>query len=204
MSYSNHSSPLSFILTVIPGAEDAQFCIAFPFRTMYFSAVLGNITLLLGIRMDPSLHLPMFYFLSVLAAIDVVLTASTMPKLLSIFWFCFHEIDFEGCVAQIFFIHSFSTVESGVLLTVAFDRYLAICNLLCYSDILIGPTIATAPSITPPSPSLGTPSQAWCNSSHALQGSTPLLSAALPPRSASPLWPGGFPWQTLALQKKET
>ncbi|NXU21598.1 O52K1 protein, partial [Thalassarche chlororhynchos] len=124
-----------------PGLEDIQFWIAFPLCTMYFMAVLGNITLLLVIRMDPSLHLPMFYFLSMLAAIDLVLTTSTMPKLLSIFWFRSHEIDFEGCVAHMFFIHSFSTVESGVLLTMAFDRHLAICKPLHYSAILTGPTI---------------------------------------------------------------
>ncbi|NXW07894.1 O52K1 protein, partial [Fregetta grallaria] len=141
MSYPNHSGPSSFILTGIPGLEDAHFWIAFPFCTMYFMAVLGNITLLLVIRMDPSLHLPMFYFLSMLAAIDLVLTTSTMPKLLGIFWFHSHEINFEGCVAQMFFIHSFSTVESGVLLTMAFDRYLAICKPLHYSAILTGPTI---------------------------------------------------------------
>ncbi|XP_032855275.1 olfactory receptor 52K2-like [Tyto alba] len=142
MSYPNHSSPLPFILAGIPGLEDVQFWIAFPFCAMYFMAVLGNITLLLVIRMETSLHLPMFYFVSMLAATDLVITTSTMPKLLSIFWFRFHEIDFEGCVAQMFFIHSFSMVESGVLLTMAFDRYLAICKPLHYSAILTGPTIA--------------------------------------------------------------
>ncbi|KFQ44115.1 Olfactory receptor 52J3, partial [Nestor notabilis] len=134
--------PSSFILTGIPGLEDAQFWIAFPFCTVYFMAVLGNITLLLVIRMDPNLHLPMFYFLSILAAIDLLLTTSTVPKLLSIFWFQSHEITFEGCVAQMFFIHSFSTAESGVLLAMALDRYLAICKPLHYSAILTGPTIA--------------------------------------------------------------
>ncbi|NXF40208.1 O52D1 protein, partial [Nyctibius bracteatus] len=142
MSFQNHSSPSSFILTGIPGLEDAHFWIAFPFCTMYFMAMLGNITLLLVIRMDPSLHLPMFHLLSMLAAIDLVLTTSTMPKLLSNFWFHSHEIDFEGCVAQMFFIHSFSIMESGVLLTMAFDRYLAICKPLRYSAILTGLTVA--------------------------------------------------------------
>nr|XP_013811047.1 PREDICTED: olfactory receptor 52K2-like [Apteryx mantelli mantelli] len=142
MPYLNHSSPSSFILTGIPGLEVAHFWIAFPFCTMYFMAVLGNITVLLVIRMDPNLHLPMFYFLSTLAAIDLVLTTSPIPKLLSIFWFQSHEIVFEGCVVQMFFIHGFSAVESGVLLAMAFDRYLAICKPLHYSAVLTSPTIA--------------------------------------------------------------
>ncbi|NXW35046.1 O52J3 protein, partial [Phaetusa simplex] len=142
VSYMNHSSPLSFILTGIPGLEDVQFWIAFPFCTRYFMGVLGNITFLLVIRIDPSGHLPMFYFLSVLAAIDLMLTTSTMPKLLSTFWFHSHEISFEGCVAQMFFIHGLYTVESGVLLTMAFNRYLVVCKPLHYSAMLTGPTVA--------------------------------------------------------------
>ncbi|NXI73239.1 O52E2 protein, partial [Anseranas semipalmata] len=138
----NCSSPSSFILTGIPGLEAAHFWIAFPFCTMYVIAVLGNLTVLLVIRADPRLHLPLFYFLSMLAATDLVLTTSTMPKLLRIFWFQTHEIIFEGCVVQMFFIHSFSVVESGVLLAMAFDRYLAICRPLHYSAILTGPTVA--------------------------------------------------------------
>ncbi|XP_010214744.1 PREDICTED: putative olfactory receptor 52P1 [Tinamus guttatus] len=142
MPYLNHSSPSSFILTGIPGLEVAHFWIAFPFCTMYFMAVLGNITVLLMVMMEQNLHLPMFYFLSMLAAIDLVLTTSTMPKLLSIFWFHSHEIVFESCVVQMFFIHGFSAVESGVLLAMAFDRYLAICRPLHYSAILSSSTIA--------------------------------------------------------------
>lgn len=142
MFYPNHSSPSSFTLTVIPGLEDAHFWIPFPFCTMYFMAVLGNITLLLVIRMDPNLHLPMFYFLSMLASIDLVLITSTMPKLLSIFWFRSHEISFKGCMAQMFFIHSFYTAESRVLLAMALGQYLAIWKPLHYSAILTGRTIA--------------------------------------------------------------
>lgn len=117
----DHSSPSSFILSGIPGLEDAQFWIAFPFCTMYFMAVLGSIMLLLVIRMDANLYLPMFHFLSMLAAIDLMLFTSTMPKLLGIFWFSSHDTSFKGCMAQMSFIHSFSMAESGVLLAMALD-----------------------------------------------------------------------------------
>lgn len=40
-----------------------------------------------------------------------------------------------------FFLHSFSIMESAVLLAMAFDHYVAICKPLHYSTILTGPLI---------------------------------------------------------------
>ncbi|XP_069891456.1 olfactory receptor 52K2-like [Dipodomys merriami] len=128
--------PSTFILIGIPGLEDAHIWISIPFCMVYILALLGNCSLLFTIKTDPSLHQPMYLFLCMLAVADLVVCTTAVPKILSLFWFHDGEIGFEACLTQVFLIHSCSTMESGFILAMAFDRYVAICNPLRHSTIL--------------------------------------------------------------------
>ena len=136
ISGNSSSHPVPFILLGIPGLENSQFSVAFPFCAMYAVALVGNITLLHVIRTDPTLHEPMYLFLAMLAITDLVLSTSTQPKMLAIFWFHDHEIEYHACLNQLFFIHAFSSVESGLLMAMALDGYVATCFPLHHSSIL--------------------------------------------------------------------
>ncbi|XP_004477672.2 olfactory receptor 51M1 [Dasypus novemcinctus] len=130
-------SPI-FYLTGFPGLETIEHWIFIPFFFMYLVAISGNCFILLIIKITPHLHTPMYYLLSLLALTDLGLSLSTMPTTVGIFWFKCQGIYFGACQIQMFCIHSFSFMESSVLLVMSFDRFVAICYPLRYSVIITG------------------------------------------------------------------
>ncbi|KFO23989.1 Olfactory receptor 52B4 [Fukomys damarensis] len=110
--------------------------ISIPFFISYVIALLGNSLIIFVILTKQSLHGPMYLFLCMLAGADIVLSTSTVPQMLAVFWVHVAEISLDRCITQLFFNYSTFISESGILLVMAFDRYIAICYPLRYSSIL--------------------------------------------------------------------
>ncbi|KAL4695904.1 hypothetical protein H8957_001850 [Semnopithecus entellus] len=139
----NHTgvSHTVFRLLGIPGLEDQHMWISIPFFLSCVTALLGNSLLIFIILTKRSLHELMYLLLCMLAGADLVLSTCTVPQALSIFWFCAGDISLDRCITQLFFIHSTFISESGILLVMAFDRYIAICYPLRYTAILTNSSI---------------------------------------------------------------
>ncbi|XP_077696599.1 olfactory receptor 51G2-like [Eretmochelys imbricata] len=131
-----------FLLTGLPGQKDIHLWISIPFCLVYVISIVGNSVILFIIKTDPSLHEPMYIFLSMLAVTDLGLSITTIPTILGIYLFNSREISLDACFAQLFFIHSLSFTESSILLLMAFDRFVAISNPLRYASVLTLPRIA--------------------------------------------------------------
>ncbi|XP_030401081.1 olfactory receptor 52B2-like [Gopherus evgoodei] len=138
MPADNHTffAPVTYILAGIPGMEESHVWISIPFCLMYIVTLIGNSLLLFIILTEQSLHEPMYLFVSMLAAADLLLSITAVPKMLAVFWFGAGEISFAACLTQMFFIHVSFLAESAILLAMAFDRYVAICDPLRYTMIL--------------------------------------------------------------------
>ncbi|NXI77334.1 O52I1 protein, partial [Rhipidura dahli] len=136
------SSSSSFILVGVPGLEAFSTCLGILFCSVYVLSMVGNGAVLLVLVLDKALQAPTHHFLGMLAAIDVVMVTSVVPKMLSVLWLGSAEIGYVACFVQMFLVHSTTAEESGVLLAMAIDRYVAICHPLRYHAILNGPAVA--------------------------------------------------------------
>ncbi|KAM9170991.1 olfactory receptor 52D1-like [Pangshura tecta] len=136
------SDPSTFILMGIPGLEASHIWISIPFSTFYIISLLGNFTLLCVVGKEQTLHKPMYLLLCMLALTDIATPTFVVPKALCIFWFNLKGITVGGCLTQMFFLHTVSVIHSSTLVTMAFDRYVAVCNPLRYATILSNARLA--------------------------------------------------------------
>ncbi|XP_026000093.1 olfactory receptor 2B6-like [Astatotilapia calliptera] len=102
----------------------------------YCVILFFNISLVLLIVLDESLHEPMYIFLSSFCINALYGSTGFYPKFLSDLLSSFHHISYEGCMLQAFIMYSFSSCDLSILAVMAFDRYLAICRPLHYHSFM--------------------------------------------------------------------
>ncbi|KAE8619183.1 hypothetical protein XENTR_v10009670 [Xenopus tropicalis] len=135
-TYQNNTLPTYFSLLSFPSFAEAEILLFIGVLLMYLLAVLGNLVIIALICLVPHLHTPMYFFLCTLAFQDIVHISAIQPKLMAVTITGDHSISFPGCISQIFLFVFCLDVESFILTTMAYDRYVAICVPLRYSVIM--------------------------------------------------------------------
>ncbi|XP_036600783.1 olfactory receptor 145-like isoform X2 [Trichosurus vulpecula] len=133
MALENASSVTEFILAGLTDQPELQLPLFLLFVGTYVITVMGNLGLIILIRMNSQLHTPMYYFLFNLSFIDLCYSSVFTPKMLINFVLVKNIISYSGCMAQLYFFCFFVISECFVLTIMAYDRYVAICNPLLYN-----------------------------------------------------------------------
>ncbi|KAM4881035.1 olfactory receptor 4K15-like [Thomomys bottae] len=136
MDQKNKSGVTEFVLHSLSGSPELQLFYFTFFSLFYLSIVLGNLIIVLTVISEPVLHTPMYFLLSNLSFIDMCLSTFATPKMIIDLLMEEKTISFDGCMAQIFFLHVFAGGEMMLLVAMAYDRYVAICQPLHYAVIM--------------------------------------------------------------------
>ncbi|XP_028992142.1 olfactory receptor 52D1-like [Betta splendens] len=102
----------------------------------YCVILLVNLTIILTIIVDKTLHEPMYIFLCNLCINGLYGTAGFYPKFLNDLLFSTQVISQAGCLLQGFVLHSSACADSSLLALMAYDRYVAICRPLVYHSVM--------------------------------------------------------------------
>ncbi|KAB0339853.1 hypothetical protein FD754_023604 [Muntiacus muntjak] len=139
MAHTNESMISEFVLLGLSNSWELQLFFFAIFSIVYVTSVLGNclgIMIIVIVSSDSRLNSPMYFLLSNLSFIDICQSSFATPKMLVDFFVAHKTISFEGCMAQIFLLHSFVGSEMMLLVAMAYDRFIAICKPLHYSTIM--------------------------------------------------------------------
>nr|XP_034962797.1 olfactory receptor 5F1-like [Zootoca vivipara] len=136
MSTENTSVVSEFIFVGFADEPELKIPIFTLLLLIYGITVVGNLGMILLIRMDSRLHTPMYFFLSNLAFLDFCYSSNITPKALRTLLSERRTISFLGCLIQLYFFVALVSTECILFGLMAYDRYVAICNPLLYTSIM--------------------------------------------------------------------
>ncbi|XP_044116605.1 olfactory receptor 145-like [Neovison vison] len=139
----NASFVAEFILMGLTDVPYLQFPLFCMFLVMYVITLLGNLGFVTLILLNSHLHTPMYFFLFNLSFIDLCYSSVFTPKMLINFTSKENIISYRGCMTQLHFFCAFAISEAYVLTSMAYDRYVAICNPLLY-NVAMSPKVCSS------------------------------------------------------------
>ncbi|XP_015106529.2 olfactory receptor 6S1 [Vicugna pacos] len=132
------SSVTEFILAGFPNFNSAKAELFSVLFLVYLLTLTGNVLIVGVVGADSRLQTPMYFFLSNLSCLEILLTSVIIPKMLSNFLSRQHTISFAACITQFYLYFFLGASEFLLLAAMSVDRYLAICHPLHYPLLMNG------------------------------------------------------------------
>ncbi|XP_038598531.1 olfactory receptor 1052-like [Tachyglossus aculeatus] len=136
MAPENITKITEFILLGLTDCAELKVIFFLVFLVNYALSLLGNIGMVVLIRMDSKLHTPMYFFLSSLSFVDDCYSSVFAPQMLAHFFVERGTISLPACIVQYFVFVLLLTTEGCLLAVMAYNRYAAIVNPLLYMAVM--------------------------------------------------------------------
>ncbi|KAM5335675.1 olfactory receptor 5AC2-like [Glossophaga mutica] len=143
MSEGNKTLVMEFVLTGFTERPWLEVLLFLVFLVIYLTTMVGNLGLTALIWKDAHLHTPTYLFLGGLAFVDACISTSITPRMLVNFLDKTAMISLAECITQFYFFASNATIECFLLVVMAYDCYVAICNPLLYPVVMSNRVYAT-------------------------------------------------------------
>uniref|UniRef100_UPI003AB03358 uncharacterized protein n=1 Tax=Centroberyx gerrardi TaxID=166262 RepID=UPI003AB03358 len=137
MELENYTRVSEFVIVGFPSLQPEYFdLVAWFFFFLYVTTAVGNLLLVVVFAVERSLQKPMYIIMVSLALSDIGFCTVALPKVIARYWWDAGTLSFYACLMQNQLIHYFGTLNSLIMMTMAMDRYLAICFPLRYPKIM--------------------------------------------------------------------
>ncbi|XP_053330364.1 olfactory receptor 10AG1-like [Spea bombifrons] len=136
MEHVNRTMVREFVLLAFSDTDHFQILLFSITLLTYIICIMGNALTVILVRLEPSLHKPMYIFITTFAVLEIMFVSVTIPRLLENLITQNKSISFIGCFVQLYSFNALGETECFILTIMVFDRYLAIHKPLHYSSIM--------------------------------------------------------------------
>ncbi|XP_077137089.1 olfactory receptor 10A7-like [Ranitomeya variabilis] len=136
MNAANQTRVKEFIILGFYEVKEIQLALFVIFLVMYILTFTQHAIIIVVIHLDYHLHTPMYFYLTNLSILEIGYVTVTVPNMLSNLLSSKKTISVNACFSQLYIFFILGSAECFLLTTMAYDRYLAICNPLHYNGIM--------------------------------------------------------------------
>ncbi|KAM9685520.1 LOW QUALITY PROTEIN: olfactory receptor 10J1-like [Trichechus inunguis] len=132
----NYTLVSDFVFQSFSSFHEHKLTLFVIFCALYLLTLAGNVIIVMIISIDRHLHIPLYFFLSMLSISETMYTLVIVPRMLSSLIGLSQPISLAGCATQMFFFITLAINNYFLLTAMGYDRYVAICNPLRYTVIM--------------------------------------------------------------------